>query len=140
MPLPSNIVCSETRPALQPNNVPGIQQIIHRLKTRLALARFKHQHGYEHYDLVTLESSLLSSLLKSRRRPVMVPHRYYPSHPKSKPFVRSTASFAHAPTPTCIRSPLSAKRNTSPRPSLSSDDEDAANLLVMLHRMASLDK
>ncbi|KAI9013369.1 hypothetical protein CLU79DRAFT_838759 [Phycomyces nitens] len=136
MPLPKSY--PETRPTIQPNPL-GIQQIAHRLKTRLALARFKHQHGYEHYDLVTLESSLLSSLLHIRRRPVLVPHRYYPSHPKSKTFVRSTASFAHAPTPTCIRSPLSAKRNTS-RLSLSSDDEDAANLLVMLHRMACLDK
>ncbi|KAI8968226.1 hypothetical protein BDF20DRAFT_895054 [Mycotypha africana] len=36
----------------------NVSEMIHRLKTRLALATFKQQHGYEAYDLQTLEYTL----------------------------------------------------------------------------------
>lgn len=124
-----------------------------RLKTRLALADFKRKHGFEKYDLSTLESSLFRMHRRIQRRKQhqkqqqQRPHRYYPTLPVSdkdlirKPVCTQNYTFQSA---MFLRSPLSAKRCAPPRipsssPSLStvsSDEEDAANLLVMLHNMS----
>ncbi|KAI8148913.1 hypothetical protein BJV82DRAFT_202435 [Fennellomyces sp. T-0311] len=142
-----------------------IAEMMHRLRTRLALANFKRQYGYEKYDLHTLELSLFQPAATPRRKKTKkkeepLPNyyrRYYPNEsPSVSPPIRATRS-----TPLYnIRSPLSAKRSTSPRyrfqqvkkssststssarkedPGLlfSSDEEDAANLLVMLHNHAT---
>ncbi|KAI8371745.1 uncharacterized protein BYT42DRAFT_616812 [Radiomyces spectabilis] len=123
-----------------------ISEMIYRLKTRLALANFKRQHGYERCDLNTLELNLLlrptmKSLMNKRARAVSAfpqpQHRYYPTPPLRNKIHKSKSSCS----PTQIQVPYSAQRSTSPRPaysplsydSMSSDDEDAANLLVMLH-------
>ncbi|KAG0173168.1 hypothetical protein DFQ30_008669 [Apophysomyces sp. BC1015] len=119
-----------------------LAEMIHRLKIRLALANFKRQHGYEKYDLYTLESSLLRTKRLSRHALQRKPHhhRYYPTSPQDKD--KKSLPNPFTALPTTIRCPLSAKRSTSPRTyvksissssTLSSDDEDAANLLVMLH-------
>ncbi|KAI9267195.1 hypothetical protein EDC94DRAFT_657565 [Helicostylum pulchrum] len=124
----------------------NITQMIYRLKTRLALANFKRQYGYEKYDLHTLESNLLSS--KHKKRPVhkkntttMVTtttrHRYYPTHNYhgNKVIIPLQAQQSLYP-----RYPLSEKRSTSPQQqhkSIIPTDEDAANVLVMLHNMSS---
>ncbi|KAI8989957.1 hypothetical protein BDB01DRAFT_487842 [Pilobolus umbonatus] len=118
--------------------------MIYRLKTRLALADFKRQHGYEKYDLYTLESSLIKTTNHKKNEPTSVRHRYYPvvisKNKLSKGHVMSThrpyrtainKSMLFSPT-SHLRSPLSAKRSTSPCPS-DAIEEDAANILVMLH-------
>jgi hypothetical protein len=110
--------------------------MIHRLKARLELANFKRQNGYERYDLHTLETNLLKSHIIKKRPIVQKPearHRYYPtsSSEKQRHYIRpfyKTSSFS------LLHYPLSAKRSTSPHNIPS--DEDAANLLVMLHNMA----
>lgn len=150
--------------------------MIRRLKARLALANFKRQHGYEKYDLHTLESSLLSinptlslssqssssslssssiattTLLNSYHPYKYYRHRYYPTTTTatansyiSKLKKSNSSARYHIKRGLIYQScsllilkcpPLSEKRSTSPitRPiSLSINDEDAANLLVMLH-------
>ncbi|KAI9313917.1 hypothetical protein BX666DRAFT_1863454 [Dichotomocladium elegans] len=123
--------------------------MIYRLKTRLALANFKRQYGYEKYDLHTLESSLL---LRCHQEHIRQYQLQNPFLKKKKDQMSVTRRL-----PMC---PVSAKRSTSPRfppkqrpPSkiaatavhrfvhdhalpFSSDEEDAANLLVMLHNHA----
>lgn len=166
-------------------------QMIHRLKTRLALANFKRQHGFEKCDLQLLEFNLLDKRRlddEPRKRkkaasaspePPSYYRRYYPADKaqKAPSNKNSTTMVTRCNTPMLIQSPLSAKRSTSPRfahrshqlksprPSssastvsstsstasstlpntqdtanltFSSDDEDAANLLVMLHNHKSL--
>ena len=187
--------------------------MIHRLKTRLALADFKRKHGYEKYDFLSLEWGLLhhshmqqhhyhhnpliqqklksaftlvtaaassspasaryKNSAKGNDRSDNTTRRYYyygHSHGLSK-MSHSSASIKKraALSRTMTRSspllyPLSAKRSTSPSPTptttstiavvprrcasssplsksytvddpvFSSDEEDAANLLVMLQR------
>lgn len=108
--------------------------MIYRLKTRLALANFKRQYGYEKYDLYTLESNLL---LKSKKKPIKkTRHRYYPTHNHhgnklTVPIQQRSSLYP--------RYPLSEKRSTSPQQqhkSIIPTDEDAANVLVMLHNMS----
>ncbi|KAI9307187.1 hypothetical protein BJ944DRAFT_238066 [Cunninghamella echinulata] len=151
----------------------SVLKMILRLKARLALANFKRQHGYEKYDLYTLESNLLSmnptlssslspttksTLLNSYHPYKYYRHRYYPtttttiatnknlsSSPIKKPnsSVRYKKEFIYQSCSLLILKcppPLSEKRSTSPiaRPlSLTINDEDAANLLVMLHNHPS---
>ncbi|ORY93533.1 hypothetical protein BCR43DRAFT_380553 [Syncephalastrum racemosum] len=171
-----------------------VAQMIHRLKTRLALANFKRQHGFEKCDLQLLEFNLLDKrrLVEEPRKrkkaassspePPSYYRRYYPADkakktPSSTSSKNSTTMITRCNSPMLIQSPLSAKRSTSPRfahrssqvksprPSssastvsstsstassnlpntqdtanltFSSDDEDAANLLVMLHNHKSL--
>lgn len=158
-----------------------MKKMAHRLKIRLALANFKRQHGYEKYDLHTLESSILFQPKNTKRgksvstttRNTGYYSRYYktmtaePLGSSSTP-TNSSSGIARAASsdtpPFLLRSRLSAKRSTSPRRhrsptittssnrqysplsssqssadsavrsnALSSDEEDAANLLVMLH-------
>jgi hypothetical protein len=102
----------------------------------LALANFKREHGYEKYDLSTLETSLL--LLKNNKgenrinddssKKIKPHHRYYPS---SKPYTKPENYYYK--THHHFSYKLSAKRSTF----IPSTDEDAANLLVMLHHTAA---
>ncbi|KAI7856963.1 hypothetical protein BDC45DRAFT_533415 [Circinella umbellata] len=115
-----------------------ITEMMHRLKTRLALANFKRQYGYEKYDLQTLEINLFQSTEPRRKKSKkkednnIIPNyyrRYYPNNNEEEeeqqqqlyadeinnaslsPPIRATRS-----TPLySIQSPLSAKRSTSPR-------------------------
>ncbi|CAO3620976.1 unnamed protein product [Cunninghamella blakesleeana] len=150
----------------------NVIKMIHRLKARLALANFKRQHGYEKYDLHTLESNLLSinpirsfssslspsittsTLLNSYHPYKYYKHRYYPTSKTTHDYISkikksNSSSRYHIKKGLIYQScsllilkcpPLSEKRSTSPitRPlSLSINDEDAANLLVMLHNRHS---
>ena len=96
---------------------------MYRLKARLAFANFKREHGYEQYDLYTLESNLL---LRKK-------YRYYPIQTTHR---KPIAAYHRHPTSNLIsRYPLSEKRSTSPAPTLPVDDENAAaHVLVMLHQ------
>ncbi|CAO3612865.1 unnamed protein product [Mucor hiemalis] len=123
----------------------NITKMIYRLKTRLALANFKRQYGYERYDLCTLENNLLlkkkqHSVLQ-KRKILLAPtgrHRYYPT--------TTTTTAKKIITPSIkqqqglyLSYPLSEKRSTSPlqqHKSIIPTDEDAANMLVMLHNMS----
>ncbi|KAI8379997.1 hypothetical protein EDC96DRAFT_492592 [Choanephora cucurbitarum] len=123
---------------IQQTDMPNL---IHRLKLRLALANFKREHGYEHIDLRTLESSLYEHRLK-KSLPAIIEED---SHPKKKrklisehPFYPFTSPPNHS-----FRKKLSG--NTDARLhydqrkiSLSSDDEDAAHLLVMMHQSPTM--
>ncbi|KAI9335562.1 hypothetical protein BD770DRAFT_432132 [Pilaira anomala] len=113
----------------------NITQMIYRLKTRLALANFKRQYGYERYDLHTLESNLFKQK-KRVKKSVPVRHRYYPTHNHhgNKVIIPIQQQSLYP------RYPLSEKRSTSPQQhhkSIIPTDEDAANVLVMLHNMSS---
>ncbi|KAI8641077.1 hypothetical protein BD408DRAFT_444650 [Parasitella parasitica] len=127
-----------------------IQQMIHRLKTRLALANFKRMNGFESYDLHTLESNLLRNQIKKhannekRKHDQHGKHRYYPRMTsKGQQDTRrsiNTAFSSVSPTQQflTLRCPLSEKRSTSPRQRYKTaipSDEDAANVLVMLRNM-----
>ncbi|RCH82146.1 hypothetical protein CU098_008408 [Rhizopus stolonifer] len=93
-----------------------LSNLIHRLKLRLALANFKREHGYENVDLRTLESSLYEHKLTSIDK-------------------YSNTTKIQSPT----RIPLSATRlEQSRKISLSSDDEDAAHLLVLMHQSPTM--
>jgi hypothetical protein len=114
-----------------------LEQMIYRLKTRLALANFKRLYGYERYDLHTLETNLILKTKNHKKQLKKKPtqsnrHRYYPTS--------TTTSTQYQPnlllSPTqALRYPLSEKRSTSPQQPYKKipTDEDAANLLVMLH-------
>ncbi|KAI8091440.1 uncharacterized protein B0P05DRAFT_583949 [Gilbertella persicaria] len=88
-----------------------MKETVYRLKVRLALANFKRKHGYEHYDLYTLESIL----------PKVTKHRYYPTQ------THATYTPARYISTLLLHYPISEKRSTSPT------EQDAANVLVMLH-------
>lgn len=97
-------------------------QMIHRLKTRLALANFKRQHGYEKYDLHTLESNLLLHQHKRPKKQDEPPPNYYrryyhPSPPQQQDDKMPPAAAVRkvAATRSTPLYPLSAKRSTSPR-------------------------
>lgn len=107
--------------------------MIYRLKTRLALANFKRQYGYEKYDLYTLESNLLKSKKKTIKK---TRHRYYPTHHHLGNSKLTVPFQQHRSSSLYPRYPLSEKRSTSPQQqhkSIIPTDEDAANVLVMLH-------
>lgn len=110
--------------------------MIYRLKTRLALANFKRQYGYERYDLHTLESNLFIKSNDKKKKKIMK-HRYYPivqqTHTHTKSYQLNMVNQQSL-------YPLSEKRSTSPRQSHATiipTDEDAANVLVMLHNYIS---
>ncbi|KAK4520524.1 ABC transporter domain-containing protein [Mucor velutinosus] len=127
-----------------------IKQMIHRLKTRLALANFKRQYGFERYDLHTLESNLLRNQIKKnmyngkRKHDQHEKHRYYPTNTNNGHHhgtrVMSSSSSSPSQQALAPRYPVSEKRSTSPQQAhktIVPTDEDAANVLVMLHNMAS---
>ncbi|EPB84230.1 hypothetical protein HMPREF1544_09022 [Mucor circinelloides 1006PhL] len=124
-----------------------IKQMIHRLKTRLALANFKRQYGFERYDLHTLESNLLRNQIKKnlctekRKHDQHEKHRYYPTNAHGHHH-HGTRFMSSSPSQQALTSryPVSEKRSTSPQQAhktIVPTDEDAANVLVMLHNMAS---
>lgn len=131
--------------------------MIYRLKTRLALANFKRQYGYERYDLYTLENNLLLKKKQNivlQKRKTLSPstsnnrHRYYPTtttahanHTKKAIITPSIKLLQQQQQQGLYLSyyPLSEKRSTSPRQqhkTIIPTDEDAANMLVMLHNMS----
>lgn len=142
----------------QSNQQPDMSNLIHRLKVRLALANYKRTHGYENVDLRTLESSLYDHNLKpttsptiakilspnerdkKRRRLLLSHHRFYPTSPPlqhndidrliKKNASRSTANIPLSETRLYDKRKLSA--------TLSSDDEDAAHLLVLMHQSPTM--
>ncbi|KAF1796098.1 hypothetical protein V8B55DRAFT_1441975 [Mucor lusitanicus] len=130
-----------------------IKQMIHRLKTRLALANFKRQYGFERYDLHTLESNLLKNQIrkniyhgKRKHDQHEKHHRYYPTntntngHPHHGTRFMASSSLSPSQQTLTPRYPVSEKRSTSPQQAhktIVPTDEDAANVLVMLHNMAS---
>ncbi|KAI8335641.1 hypothetical protein EDC96DRAFT_354177 [Choanephora cucurbitarum] len=90
-----------------------IEEMMHRLKARLAFANFKREHGYEQYDLYTLESNLIKKRNPTSHRKPITPY----------------------PHPTWIsRYPLSEKRTTSKHTYVVDDENAAAHVLVMLHQ------
>lgn len=128
--------------------------MIYRLKTRLALANFKRQYGFERYDLHTLESNLLRNQIKKniyhekKKHDQHEKHRYYPTMTNNNKsnhgtrFMYSNSSPLLSPSQQSLtlRYPLSEKRSTSPlqaHKTIIPTDEDAANVLVMLHNMSS---
>ncbi|ORY97749.1 hypothetical protein BCR43DRAFT_490298 [Syncephalastrum racemosum] len=119
----------------------SMKEIAHRLKARLALADFKRQHGYEHYDLYTLERRLFErrrvTLAKARRNidkqsKAKTHHRYYSiSAPKSSTIAAKASSPSHAysatgyatavlPRLSALRQPAtpSPRERMSPSPTL----------------------
>lgn len=138
--------------------VENITKMIYRLKTRLALANFKRQYGYEKYDLYTLENNLLlkkkQNIVIQKRRTLLSPptsdnrHRYYPTSTTTT-HANHTKKTIITPSIKLLQQqqqglylsyyPLSEKRSTSPRQqhkTIIPTDEDAANMLVMLHNMS----
>ncbi|KAI8882944.1 hypothetical protein K501DRAFT_333678 [Backusella circina FSU 941] len=121
-----------------------LTEVLSRLKIRLALANFKREHGYENYDLSTLETSLFllkknnsdnssssgNSVSSDRSKKTKQHHRYYPP---SKPYTKPTNPAYYYKSHYHFSYKLSAKRSTF----IPSTDEDAANLLVMLHHTAA---
>ncbi|CEP08270.1 hypothetical protein [Parasitella parasitica] len=125
--------------------------MIHRLKTRLALANFKRINGFERYDLYTLESDLLRNQIKKhthnekKKHDQHEKHRYYPRMTSSSQHgIKRSINTAFSPiSPTqqflTLRFPISEKRSTSPQQRYKTaipSDEDAANVLVMLRNMS----
>lgn len=131
--------------------------MIHRLKARLALANYKRVHGYENVDLRTLESSLYDHKVKptitkpltvherdkKRRRLLLSHHRFYPTSPPLQHndmdrLIKKNASRSPANIPlseTRLQNSIYGtydQRKLSA--TLSSDDEDAAHLLVLMHQ------
>ncbi|EIE85307.1 hypothetical protein G6F46_012118 [Rhizopus delemar] len=112
-----------------------MSNLAYRLKARLSLANFKREHGCESLDLLTLESSLkervskpTSSLTKlnihdkKRKRLITSQHRrFYPLYMPPNHIPISNTRYERK---------LSA--------TLSSDDEDAAHLLVMMHHSPTI--
>ncbi|KAI8875698.1 hypothetical protein K501DRAFT_338542 [Backusella circina FSU 941] len=131
---------------------PEITKLVHRLKTRLALANFKREHGLENIDLSTLELNLMFdtkqpvSTQKSRKRRTPQ-HRFYPTSPPPPPHDQLVNRHVYRAG---LSTPVSEQRSTSPKlrtatplldrnhSSFSSDDEDAAHLLVMMHHSPNL--
>lgn len=141
--------------------------MIHRLKARLALANYKLEHGYQNVDLRTLESSLYdhtvksdttTTLLKSiavqdrdkkRRKMLLSHHRFYPTSPPLQNndmdrLIKKNASRSSANIPlseTRLQTSSSSYGNYNQRKlsaTLSSDDEDAAHLLVLMHQSPTM--
>ncbi|KAG1440507.1 hypothetical protein G6F56_011892 [Rhizopus delemar] len=128
--------------------------LAHRLKARLALANFKREHGYESVDLLTLESSLLERVTKQpttislsklniydkKRKRLLSHHRFYPTSPplQSDRMLKRHAPWSpsHVPISDTRLRPYYEKRKLSA--TLSSDDEDAAHLLVMMHHSPTM--
>ncbi|KAI8645280.1 hypothetical protein BD408DRAFT_84036 [Parasitella parasitica] len=145
---------------------PDMSDMVHRLKARLALANFKREHGYENVDLRTLESSLYEHQLRpsqssptaatrsvasplihdKKRRRVLSHHRFYPTSPPSQHsdldrLIKKNASRSPSHIPLSEarsqHSPLVAD-NRKLSATLSSDDEDAAHLLVLMHQSPTM--
>jgi hypothetical protein len=119
------------------------------LKARLALANFKRERGLENFDLRMLESSLLEK--KTARSPIQYKSkkktpRFYPgSSPQNDMNRLINKNASH----TSVSIPISEQRSTSPQlnaktrslndmTGYSSDDEDAAHLLVMMHQSPTM--
>lgn len=115
--------------------------MIYRLKTRLELANFKRKFGYERVDLYTLESNLIQKKKnitihkKQKRR-----HRYYPTNTIHYTTIPTSPQQPNNISPSLLlypRYPLSAKRSTSPQQQTITEEDNAANVLVMLHNTAN---
>lgn len=135
--------------------------MIHRLKARLALANFKLEHGYQNLDLRTLESSLYDHNPKSptlpkpttpiqerdkkRRKMLLSHHRFYPTSPPLQHndmdrLIKKNASRSPSNIP-LSETRLQHYGNNDQRKlsaTLSSDDEDAAHLLVLMHQSPTM--
>ena len=140
--------------------------MVHRLKARLALANFKREHGYENVDLRTLESTLYEHKLRpshssptittrtmasplihdKKRRRVLSHHRFYPTSPPMQHndldrLIKKNASKSPSHIPLSEtrsqHSPLVVD-NRKLSATLSSDDEDAAHLLVLMHQSPTM--
>lgn len=138
---------------------------MNRLKARLALANFKREHGYENVDLRTLESNFSeqksklttsptitktmsqSERDKKRRKLLLSHHRFYPTSPPLQHndmdrLIKKNASRSSANIPlseTRLQNSIYGsydQRKLSA--TLSSDDEDAAHLLVMMHQSPTM--
>ncbi|EPB91166.1 hypothetical protein HMPREF1544_02046 [Mucor circinelloides 1006PhL] len=145
---------------------PDMSDMIHRLKARLALANFKREHGYENVDLATLESPLYEQKLRpsqssptsttrtttsplihdKKRRRVLSHHRFYPTSPPMQHndmdrLIKKNASRSPSHIPLSEtrsqHSPLITD-NRKLSATLSSDDEDAAHLLVLMHQSPTM--
>ncbi|CEG68728.1 hypothetical protein RMATCC62417_04934 [Rhizopus microsporus] len=130
-----------------------MSSLAHRLKARLTLANFKREHGYENVDLHTLESSLFErvptkpsnpltklNIHDKKRKRLLSHHRFYPTSP---PFYSHDRTIKHHAPRSPSHVPISdtrlrpyEKRKLSA--TLSSDDEDAAHLLVMMHHSPTM--
>lgn len=124
------------------------------MKARLALANFKLEHGYSNVDLRTLESSLYKD--KFTKKPPVSPkepnkrkrkllgsnHRFYPTSPPLQHndmdrLIKKNASRSPSNVPLSeMRLSSAAQRKLSL--TLSSDDEDAAHLLVLMHQSPTM--
>lgn len=139
--------------------------MIYRLKARLALANFKRERGFENVDLRTLESSLydhklranttsptttatttLSHLPEKKRRKLLSQHRFYPTSPPLQHndmdrLIKKSASRSPANIPlseTRLHHTISGGNQRKLSATLSSDDEDAAHLLVLMHQIPTM--
>ncbi|KAG2237933.1 hypothetical protein BDF21DRAFT_495546 [Thamnidium elegans] len=146
----------------QTTQQPDMSNLIHRLKARLALANFKLEHGYQNLDLRTLESSLYDHNLKTdttlpksitavqdrdkkRRKMLLSHHRFYPTSPPLQyndmdRLIKKNASRSSANIP-LSETRLQTYGNYNHRKlssTLSSDDEDAAHLLVLMHQSPTM--
>jgi hypothetical protein len=117
------------------------------MKARLALANFKLEHGYSNIDLRTLESSLYKDKFKPappkpqdkrKRKLITANHRFYPTSPPLQHndmdrLIKKNASRSPSNVPL---SEMRSNRKLSL--TLSSDDEDAAHLLVLMHQSPTM--
>ncbi|OAD71237.1 hypothetical protein PHYBLDRAFT_147742 [Phycomyces blakesleeanus NRRL 1555(-)] len=112
--------------------------LLHRLKTRLELAKYKQQHGCESDDLLTLENRFINRHKRLSFERVCKPltsRRFYCPTSLRAPFKqpRYRRLYGVLP-PTQIQCPLSAKRSNLV---LSVPEHNAARVLVLLHHKTS---
>ncbi|KAI8336477.1 hypothetical protein BD560DRAFT_413629 [Blakeslea trispora] len=136
---------------IQQTDMPNL---IYRLKLRLALANFKREHGYENVDLRTLESSLyehkfnksLPNVLEesdlahnTKRRKITSEHPIFPFTSPPSMHRDMSHSFKHTLPGNIPASETRFQYAYDQRKiSLSSDDEDAAHLLVLMHQSPTM--
>lgn len=127
------------------------------MKARLALANFKLEHGYSNVDLRTLESTLYEDKLitkdakkapspkpvenKRKRKLFASNHRFYPTSPPLQHndmdrLIKKNASRSPSNVPLSEMRSINNHRKLSL--TLSSDDEDAAHLLVLMHQSPTM--
>ncbi|KAI8878390.1 hypothetical protein K501DRAFT_277543 [Backusella circina FSU 941] len=124
----------------------NVSNFVHRLKTRLALANFKREHGLENVDLRTLESSLvMEKKTQTAHSPIQFKSRKKKSSPRFYPPSDMDRLINKNASHTSVSMPISEQRSTSPKlhakmdiAAYSSDDEDAAHLLVMMHQSPTM--
>jgi hypothetical protein len=120
------------------------------------LANFKREHGFENVDLSTLELNLLFDtkqdvpIFNQKTKKRRIQHRFYPTSPPlqnndTERLLNKNLYRAGLSTPVSEQRSTSPKLRTMATPlldrnhsSFSSDDEDAAHLLVMMHHSPNL--